>query len=704
MQAQEPLSFYPLREELALHAGPAAENGAPTWSLQDPVRNTFFRLDWLAFEVVSRWHLADVEAIARSVREETTLACEAGDVEAVLKFLSDNELLVLDADKSSAWYLERHLRRQQGVWQWLLHHYLFFRIPLWQPDGWLATALPWVAPLFGRSFRRLTGVALLIGLIEVARQWEGFRATLVDTFSWQGALGYAGALVFVKILHELGHAFTAKRYGCRVPTMGLAFLVLWPLAYTDVNDVWKLARRDQRLAVGAAGILTELAVAAWATLAWALLPDGVLRSMVFMLATTTWMMTLAINASPFLRFDGYFLLTDWLDMPNLHARAFALGRWRLREALFALGDPPPEHLSIARRRGLILFAYATWLYRLLVFLGIAVLVYHFVVKALGIFLAVIEIVWFIALPVWRELQVWQRNSERIRRSVRGHRIGWAVLVLLVATLLPLRFQMESQGLLRPVQSFPIVAPVAARIVSLTTEPVEAGQPVAVLHAPELELRAQQAAQKVGFAQWQVAAASVDAQAMARLSVLRQELAVANADASGTQAEIARLAYQAPFSGWVDPVDPDWQAGDWVARHAPIGYLVGPASWIVETYFPGTAIARIAPGDRGRFFPETLGEPVLDVVVESVDRDASRSLQEPMLAAPHGGRLLVRQQNQQLIPEQPVYKIRLKVATEVNARHLQGERRGTVVVHGRPESLLGPFLRNLISLTIREVSF
>jgi len=699
-----PLPLYPLREELTLHEAPPAENGAPTWSVQDPVRNVFFRLDWLAFEVVARWHLDDREAIARAVREETTLGCETADVDAVLKFLLDNELLQLAPEQGTAWYVDRQSRRQQGVGRWLLHHYLFFRIPLVRPDRWLATALPWVLPLYGRNFRLLTLLALGAGLIEVARQWESFRAMLVDTFSWQGLAAYALALVFVKTLHELGHAFTAKRYGCRVPTMGVAFLVLWPLAYTDVNDVWRLKRRDQRLAVGFAGIATELAIAAWSTLAWALLPDGVPRGMAFMLATTTWVMTLAINASPFLRFDGYFLLADWLDMPNLHARAFALGRWRLREALFAFGDRPPEHLSVPRQRGLILFAYATWLYRLVVFFGIAVLVYHFFIKALGIFLAIVELAWFIALPVWRELQVIWQQRERVRRSPRGRRVAWALGIGLLVTALPLRFQIEAQGIARPALSFPLIAPVAARVISLPADQVAAGQPVVQLEAPDLALRALQAEQKIRFAEWQLAAASVDPQAVLRVPVLRQELAAVLADAKGVAAERARLAQAAPFAGRVAVLDPDGHSGDWLGRHAVIGHLIDPAEWVVETYLPSSDVERIAAGDTGRFFPETPGQAVLAAVVESVDRDASRILPEPMLAAPHGGVLLVRRQEGSLIPEQPLYKVRLKVSLTGMEASPAGERRGTVVIYGQAQNLLKPFLRNAATLLVREFSF
>src|SRR5690606_33005699 len=128
-----------------------------------------------------------------------------------------------------------------------------------------------------------------------------------------------------------------------------------------------------------------------------------------------------INASPFMRFDGYFLLSDYLQMPNLHARAFALARWDLRERLFGLGEPAPEHFRGNQRRALVLFAWATWVYRLVLFLGIAALVYHFFIKALGIFLFLVEIVWFIAKPLWSEIRAWRERAPQIARSQRARR-------------------------------------------------------------------------------------------------------------------------------------------------------------------------------------------------------------------------------------------------------------------------------------------
>ena len=99
---------------------------------------------------------------------------------------------------------------------------------------------PYLAFLFTRTMLWLMITVGLAGLYLVSRQWDEFVSTFSDFFSMEGAITYAIALILIKILHELGHALMATRFGCRVPTMGVAFLVMFPVLYTDVTDAWKL--------------------------------------------------------------------------------------------------------------------------------------------------------------------------------------------------------------------------------------------------------------------------------------------------------------------------------------------------------------------------------------------------------------------------------------------------------------------------------
>lgn len=699
------MSWPLLREELALLPGPVLADGQPSWTLHDPTRNRFFSLDWLTFEILRRWSYADAETIVHSIAADSTLQPEPDDVEQVARFLRTNQLVQL-LPGNARQLAERATGGEGGRLKWLLHHYLFFRVPLLRPDAWLDRWLPVAERFRSRTFALLTLVALLLGLSLVARQWDVFTTSLVDTFTLSGLFAYGVALILVKLLHELGHAFTAKRFGCRVPTMGVAFLVLWPMAYTDTNETWRLTSRWQRLRVAAAGIVTELGIAAWATLAWGLLPDGELRSAAFVLATTSWIATLAINASPFMRFDGYFILSDWLDLPNLHERSFALARWRLREWLFDLREPCPEHFTPARHRGLILFAWITWLYRLVVFLGIAVLVYHFAVKAIGIVLFAVEICWFILMPIRNELREWKTRWPTIRSRRRG-RVSLVVAALAIGlTLVPWPGRVTVSGVLRPVQVWPVHVPGAAMLEALPHregDRVAEGEPIAQLASSALAVRREAAAAKVEQLRWLAASAGFGSESRARLQSAQEELATAQEELAELDETLARYQPRAPFSGRLHDIDPDLQPGQWLAEGERIALLVGDKGYVVETFLDEEAVKQIAVGDTAGFIADGGEGGRLELQVRHIDADATRVLPSGMLAAPAGGHVLVRQRRDQLIPEQGVYRVSLAVQ-DVPATLADQSWRGTVVIKGRWEVPAARYLRSALAVLLREAGF
>ena len=696
-----------LREELDLLPGPNLPDGQPSWTLHDPVRNQFFRIDWPTLEILTRWSMDDARQIAADVAEHTTLAMTADDVAQVAQFLIQHQL-VLPTSAQSPRKMAEQLASMQGTpLKWLLHHYLFFRIPLLKPDAWLTRCLP-VARWFAQPvFAWLTGLALVFGLTQVARRWDVFSASLVDTFNLEGLLAYGVALFFVKLLHELGHAFTAKHYGCRVPTMGVAFLVMWPVAYTDTNETWRLTNRFQRLRVASAGIVTELVIAVWATLAWALLPAGGLQSAVFVLATTSWVATLAINASPFMRFDGYFILMDALDMPNLHGRSFALARWKLREWLFGLGDEPPEHWPRPKAMALIAFAWATWLYRLVLFLGIAVLVYHFFIKLVGIFLFLVEIVWFVAKPVASELKVWRELWPRIRQRSRSRKTALGFMGLCLLLVLPWPGRITASAVLKPQESWPVFAPAGARIQDLPFkhgDTVPAGQALVTLYVPDLASRARALEVRLDQQRQLAAASAFDEELRKRWMVAEQTLATTETELQGVQAEQNQFVPVSPYAGQFMQADPDLAPGQWVAKKEALAVLVRQGSrWRVETWLDEDDVARVHVGQTAKFFTDGVTPQVLSLRVTDIDRDAARVLPRRELASALGGHVLTREKNGQLVPERSVYRVALDVQ-DMPADLAQLSWRGQLTLHADWQSPASRYLRQIIAVLVREMGF
>ncbi len=701
----QPIPLPALREELHLHQAPPDHYGNPRWTLEDPARNRFFQIGWAEMEMLARWNLGEAAAVARAVTAATTLTLEVEDVVDFARFLLSSNLTQARGPEAQARLLAQANAGHMGWAKWLLKNYLFVRIPLVRPDRWLEKALPHVQFIYTRLFFWITLLAGLTGLVLVGRQWDVFRATFLHFFTLEGA-ALAGVTLFTtKVLHELGHAFTAKRHGCRVSAMGVALLVMFPVLFTDTSGAWKLRDRWRRVQIGMAGMATELALACYATLAWSFLPDGMARSAAFMVATTTWLMTLAINLNPFMRFDGYFLLSDALDVANLQERSFALGRWRLRELLFGLGEPVPEEVPTRLRHFLIFYAYAVWIYRFFLFLGIALLVYHYFFKLLGLFLFMVEIVWFIGLPIWRELTEWGKRRQGLRFNAATLRTGFAALVGLGLLLLPWNGTVRAPALLRAGQQSLFYAPSGARLVALPApgSTVKAGQPLFQLVAPDLDHRLATAERELARLRWQNSFLIMDRESAATLRVVRQDYAAALDKRTALLLERQRLTITAPFDGVMADMPVPLDAGEWVSDGEWLGTLVGPGAAQVEAYVGERDLARLTTGSPARFIAEAGGWDSVSLRLDSIATTATtRLMAVPELASTQGGGIAaLADAKHGPVPEQAVYRVTFTATDNTN---LPMALRGQVHIDAERQSPLAHAINTALSVLRREAGF
>jgi len=705
VEATRDTALPPIREDIAIFSGPTALDGSPTYTLHDPSRNRFYRLGWPEFEIISRWNDgATVDTLIEHVETETTLEIEPQDVLAIRTFLFSHDLLRVATAGGTA-HLVRKAARLRTSWaQWLLHNYLFTRIPLLRPDRFLSATYPYVKQVFSRGVA-LTIVAIgLVGLYLIARQWDVFAGTFVDLFTISGAVSFAITLGCLKVVHELGHAYTAKRFGLRVPTMGVALLVMVPVLYTDVNESWKLTSRGQRLAIGIAGVTAELCCAAIAMCAWGFLPNGPARSAAFLVATSTWITTVLINLSPFMRYDGYYVLSDFLETPNLHTRAFALARWWMRETLLGLGDPPPEEQPAARRYLLVFFAYLTWLYRFLLFLGIAAVVYHFVIKALGILMMAVEIGFFLVRPILSEVWVWWRRRGNIRFSRRTLASASAAVLILAALLVPWRAGIEAPALLKSGQHIDVFAPeYGARVVAVAVTDgaaIDKGARMIELASPDLDYKIGQARREIDILQWQLEAKGVDKDLLAHSQITAREYEEQLAEYRGLVDQKARLEVTAPMSGKVVDVEDGLKTGQWVKPKSRLASVIDPNAVVAEAYIEEADLERIAVDDTATFYAEADGRIQVPLRVVEIARASTRTLPDPYLASIHGGPIAVRATKQnELVPDRTYYRVSL--APTANTPLPTRVLRGQVALRGQAISIAARAWLALHAVIVRE---
>lgn len=705
MLTTEDLVLPLLREDLQLQPGPAAADDSPSWTIYDPTRGRYFRIGWVTFQMLSRWSLATASALLERINHETTCQLTQADVQDLLRFLFANNLTVQPINNDYQSYLQQYRGSRAPWYLQIFHSYLFFRIPLLRPDRWLRLSIPYLQWCFtARILYILAGIGVL-GLYLVSRQWATFSATFLHFFDWEGAFYYGLALVFSKTLHELGHAYTAVRFGCRVPVMGIAFMALFPVPYTDVTDAWRLSARHQRVAIGSAGILVELALATFATLAWSFFPEGPLRSAAFVLATTTWVVTLTINLSPFMRFDGYYMLADAWGVDNLQTRAFALARWRLRQMLFGATEAKPEALPQAKEHKMVVYAYITWIYRLLVFAGLALVVYHFFFKLLGIILFLVEIIWFILRPVVQELRIWQKMDHQNITIRRKLVLAGLLLLILLTFILPWSDSVRIPALLEAEHHTTLYVPEPAQITEVLITPgqtVVKDQVLLKLSSPKLEDEIDLSKKRLTLNRLRLERATTSRETSTDIHVAMQQWATEAARLTGLQQQRERLVVRAPFAGIIMDMNPALHPQRWVDNILPLATLVVPDQAIVQGIANEDTIVSLAVGQSGRFVPEDVLGKVIDIEVTEISSVNIHEIGRPYLASIYGGAIAVQQNaDHKLEPTTSVFAVRLVPKSKTSLTQIQ---RGTAFINAKPRSFARRLFDGAAALIVRESGF
>lgn len=669
-----------LRRDLRLLPTTPAPSGEARYLIHDPVAGRFHRLGARAMALLRGARGTDAER------------------EALGLFLLRNKLARTPLGAQRLAEEERRARPRLG--QILVHKYLFFRIPLFRPQRFLDAMAPGVGWAFRRSFWAATALAGLAGLVLAGRQWDTFASTFMGFLSLEGALLYGLTLLGLKVLHELGHGFAAQRFGVRVPVMGVAFMVLMPIAYTETTEAWALRARGKRVLIDAAGMLTELMIAAWAILLWSFLPDGAAREAVFFVATTSWTLSLLVNLNPCMRFDGYYLIGDLLGVANLQATGFGLAKWRMRELLWGWGDPKPPLGDARGLEGAVLaYAYATWVYRFFLFIGIAVLVHHLFPKAIGIVLFIVEILMFIGLPIARELKVWAGRWRDSLASVRGRRSLLVAGLALALAFAPVSRRVAAPAVLEPARVSEVFAPVPAELVEVAVvhgDRVEAGAVLLRLRARDTERELAEARLERARARAELARAEAVRAFAVDLGPLRDAHRRTEERVRGLERLDAELVVRADAAGVVETAEVRLHPGRSVGQDAPL-LRVRSEAMRISARIAETDAARLRPGAAARFVGAD-GRASEARVLRIAPVTEAR-LAKPALASVYGGPIAVEAQESELVPRRPV--LALELATDhATAR----ERVGRVFIDAEPRSPASRVWRRVVAVLVREGDF
>lgn len=516
-----------------------------------------------------------VDELWRSLAE--TFDAEAPSQDDVINLLSrlhQNDLLQYPGTPDVADLLERHGKQARQLMTQNLTNPVMFRLPLWDPDAFLARTLPWLRPLTGWFGLVLWGVVVLAGLVTAGIHWDALTHNMLDgLLSAQNILIMAIAYPLIKAAHELAHGYLAKARGVEVREMGLMFLVFFPIPYVDATAVGALPNKWHRAAVSAGGIFVETFIAAVAVMFWASAEPGLARAVAYNLVVIGGLSTLVVNGNPLLKFDGYYVLADLIECPNLATRANRYLGTLVQRHVFGARSIKKDTATRGERIWFLIYAPAAFVYRMVVMLGIALYVsgHAFV---LGILIAAWTLFNSIVKPVFKMLRhvVSAPKLRKVRRRAVAITFGGIAVLLAALALVPLPLHTTTQGLVW----LPDEAHLRARTSGYVST-VEVGRGAAVAERDVLIRLVEPAlGASVAALEWRVEelhrrllAEQVSDRAAAVMAEL--QLHDARMELDRERARTADLDLRAPLAGRFEPTLPP---ADMIGRYVAEGELLG----------------------------------------------------------------------------------------------------------------------------------
>ena len=486
---------------------------------------------------------------------------------------------------------------------------LRLRWSMGDPDKFMDRTIPYLRFCFTRGFIVASVVLFAIYFLVLAARWPAFSSGVADVYLFrltaaQFAVFWLTGAVIIAI-HELGHGFTCKYFGGQVHEIGAMLLYFEPAFYCNVNDAWTFPELKARLWVTAAGSWIQLVLAGIASIVWWAAAPGSLVSEVALAAVIIGgVTTVLMNANPLIPLDGYYALSDYLEVPNLRQRAFRHLQWIVKSRILRLDLPMPSADERERRifliYGLLAAAYIGsiflmvggmaygWLDRVLGGLGIAIF-------AGGLWLATRS-----SLREWGSAaaSAWQARRVAWRgRPFRQRLLFGAGIIVVLGAIVPRPITVTGAFVAAPSRLIPLTSPdsgVVGRVFAREGTRVSAGAPLVEIRDFALErsaLASQRSVDSLAAREAQARAAG----RLAELARLEAERAAEDARLAGLRADQENLTVRAVGDGTVLTVRPEEMAGRWVDRGQSLLRLGLPDSVEVRVALAGSGSTLVRAG-------------------------------------------------------------------------------------------------------------
>jgi putative peptide zinc metalloprotease protein len=388
--------------------------GRTFYVVKDPVSLRYYRLkdnEHFLLKVLDGKHTLE-EAQKAYEKEYRPERLRLEDLEGFAQQLLTAGLALSDSPKAGKQLFERRGKRRRREFLQTVSNILYIKIPVFDPERILKVMLRYCWWIFSLWFFTLSVGFMIAAILLVATHFDTFLAKLPsyhEFFSFKTAIYLWVALGVVKVIHEFGHGLSCRHFGGEVHEMGFLLMCFSPALYCNVSDAWILPNKWHRIIISAAGIYVELLIAAIATFVWWNTPtQPFIHNLSLSLMIVCSVSTVVFNANPLMRYDGYYVLADWLEIPNLREKSNRYLKNLVLEHCLGVEVPPEEYMELWRKVLFVGYAIVSYLYRWIVTFSILYLFYTFLrpykLEMIGNLLTLAAILSMTVWPVYRLFQ------------------------------------------------------------------------------------------------------------------------------------------------------------------------------------------------------------------------------------------------------------------------------------------------------------
>ena len=710
MSEQHPLwqRVAQLRPRLRRHIQlrPQAYRGERWYVLHDESSGGFLRFNASAYEVIGRMDgdLTLQEIFDQIGRGRETDTPSQGEVIQILAQLQNAEALRSGFPASALEVLEHSYKTRKQRRRAALNP-LAIRIPLFDPDRLLDRLTPLTRPLFsGWGLLLWLAVVLAGGLVALLHGRELGAAAHAIAFSPQQLLVFWLLYPALKALHELGHGLALKHWGGEVHETGITLLVLMPVPYVDASAAWTLRDKRRRALIGAAGILVELFVAASGLLIWVLVEPGTFRDLAFNLALIGGVSTLLFNGNPLLKFDGYFVLEDLVEIPNLGQRSTQYYQYLVQRYAFGLSAARSPITAPGERPWFLFYGFASPLYRLFVMVGIALyLADAFMVVGVG--LAIWAIFMQLVRPAYRALRFILTDASLGQRRVRALGVAaTSVASAMVLLLIPVPLVTNAEGVIWVDDQAQVVAGAdgfVARVLAAPGTRVAVGAPLLELSDDLLQTR--RAVVRAKLKELRTRQLVLRAQNRVQAGMIEDDMAAVRAELDQLNRQRDSLVVRSAVAGEFVLPDAERIKGRYVQQGEVLGYVVDPAQRIVRAAVTQDRIGVLrerVPAAQV-MLAHRLGKPLPATLLRETPL-ASEQLVSRALGTAGGGAIALQVGDETgLAAAAKVFHVDLALPPEVPSPGIGG--RAYVRFEHGTESLFNQWVRSVRQLLLRRLN-